>query len=98
VLRATGLHEAAKERRIEVPQSGDATNIAKNVSFVTCGIKIKDRAAVCPITKRPLCMPAANDGESAKTVVQSYGNCTPAKIIIGEETKEVVCAQLKDNF
>jgi hypothetical protein len=98
VLRATGLHEAAKERCIKVPQSSDATNIAKNVSFIAHGIKNKDRAAVCPITKRPLCMPAANDGESAKTAVQSYENCTPAKIIIGKETKEVACAQLNDNF
>ena len=66
VLRATGLYEAAKEQRIEVPQSSDATNITKNVSFIIYGIKIKDRAAVCPITKRPLYIPAEN-GESAQS-------------------------------
>jgi hypothetical protein len=66
VLRATGLYEAAKERRIEVPQSSDATNITKNVSFIIYGIKIKDRAAVCPIIKRPLYIPAEN-GESAQS-------------------------------
>jgi hypothetical protein len=97
VLRATGLYEAAKERRIEVPQSSDTTNITKNVSFIIYGIKINDRAAVCPITKRPLDIPAEND-KSAQTVVQSYENCIPVKIIIGKKRKEVVYAQLKENF
>jgi hypothetical protein len=69
----------------------------KNVSFIIYGIKIKDRAAVCPITKRPLYIPAEN-GKSAQTSVQSYKNCIPVKIIIGKETKEVVYAQLKANF
>jgi hypothetical protein len=97
VLRATNLYEAAKERRIDMPQSSDATIISKNVSFIIYGIKIKDRAAVCPITKRPLYLPAEN-GQSAQTLVQSYENCIPVKIIIGKETKEVVYAQLKENF
>jgi hypothetical protein len=97
VLRSTNLYEAAKVRRIEIPQSSDATNVTKNVSFVIYGIKVKDRAAVCPITKRPLCIPAAN-GESAQTVAQSYKNCIPIKIIIGKETKEIVNAELKENF
>jgi hypothetical protein len=97
VLRATDLYEAAKTRRVEVPQSSDATNITKNVSFIIYGIKIKDRAAVCPITKRPLYIPAEN-GESSQTFVQSFENCIPVKIIIGKETKEVVYAQLKENF
>jgi hypothetical protein len=60
VLRATGLYEAAKERRMEVPLSSGAIIILKNMSFLIFGIKIKDRAAVCPITKRPLYLPAAN--------------------------------------
>jgi hypothetical protein len=96
-LRATGLCEAAKVRRIEIPQSSDATNITKNVSFVICGTKVMDRAALCPITKRPLHVPAAN-GESAKTVAQSYENCMLVKIIIGKETKELVNVELKENF
>ena len=97
VLRASNLYEAAKERRIEIPQSSDATNITKNVSFIIYGIKIKDRSGVCPITKRPLCLPAV-DGESAKTFVQSSENCTILKCIIGQETKELVNAELKANF
>jgi hypothetical protein len=40
----------------------------------------------------------AGDGEAAQTVIQSYENCIPVKIIIGKETKEVVYAQLKSNF
>jgi hypothetical protein len=78
-------------------QSSDATVISKNVSFIIYGIKIKDRAAVCPITKHPLYLLAAN-GQTAQTLVQSYENCIPVKIIIGKETKEVVYAQLKENF
>jgi hypothetical protein len=97
VLRATHLFEAAKVRRIEMPQSSDATNITKNVSFIIYGIKVKDRAGVCPMSKRHLYI-RGTDGESAKTVVQSYENCIPIKIIIGKETKEVVNAELKDNF
>jgi hypothetical protein len=97
VVRATGLYKAAKERRIEVPQSSDATNITKNVSFIIYGIKIKDRAAVCPIMKRPLNIPA-NNGKSAQTSIQSYENCIHVKIIIGKETKDVVYVQLKANF
>jgi hypothetical protein len=90
VLRATNIYEAAKEQHVEIPQSSsDATIISKNMSFIIYGIKIKDRAAVCPITKHPLDLPADN-GQSAKTLVQSYENCIPVKIIKGKETKEVV--------
>jgi hypothetical protein len=38
VLGSTNLYEAAKVRRIEIPQSSDATNITKNVTFVIYGI------------------------------------------------------------
>jgi hypothetical protein len=97
VLQATGLYEAAKEQRIGVPLSSDARNITKNLSIIIYGIKIKDRAAVCPITKRPLYIPDKN-GKSAQTVVQSYENCIPVKRIIGKETRGVVYAQLKVTF
>jgi hypothetical protein len=77
VLRATNLYGAVKEQRVEIPQSSDATIISKGLLIIIYGIKIKDRAAVCPITKRPLYLPADN-GQSAKTLVQSYKNCIPA--------------------
>jgi hypothetical protein len=98
VLRATHLYEAARVRRIECPQSSDATNITKNVSFIIYGVKIKDRAAVCPITKRPLFLPAADGVSGPKTFIQNAENCIPIKIIIGKETKELVNAELKENF
>jgi hypothetical protein len=47
--------------------------------------------------KAPLYIPTEN-GESPQTVIQSYENCIPVKIIIGKEMKEVVYAQLKANF
>jgi hypothetical protein len=97
VLRATGLYEAAKERRIEIPQSCDATNITKNVSFIIYGIKVKDRAAHCPITKRPLYLPASDDN-AENSLIQSFENCIPVKVVIGKETKELVNEMLKENF
>ena len=98
MLQGTGLYEAAKERQIEAPQSSDATNITKNVSFLICGgMKTKDRAEIFPITKRPLYLPAV-DGASAQTCIQSSENCIPIKIIIGKETKELVNAKLNENF
>ena len=99
MLQGTGLYEAVKERRIEAPQStSDATNITKNVSLLIYGMKTKDRAAIFPITRRPLYRPAV-DGASAQTFIQSSENCIPIKIIIvGKETKKLVNAELKENI
>jgi hypothetical protein len=89
------------EREAKRPTNSNATNITKNVSFLICGLKIKDRAAVCPVTKRPLCLPTA-DGASAavgwnarqfgkqlwpaKTFLSLHANTRTQKAILERQT------------
>ncbi len=94
---ACGLKEAAKERRICYPQSCDTTNITKNVSICMYGFKIVDRAARCPVSKRPLWL-HVEAGEQTQSLIQSCENSIPTKLIIGKETKEMVRWALTDNF
>jgi hypothetical protein len=51
VLKATALFEEAKKRQITMPQSCDGTQVSKNLGVIIYGIKIADRAVVCPLSK-----------------------------------------------
>jgi hypothetical protein len=97
VLKATALFEEAKKRRITMPQSCDGTQVSKNLGVIIYGIKIADRAAVCPLSKRPVWLHEA-DGQSAQSLIQSYENCIPLKLIVGKETPALINWALKDNF
>jgi hypothetical protein len=68
-----------------------------NLSFLIYGIKIVDKAAVCPLSKRSLWM-HTTDGQLDKSLIQSWENCIPSKIIIGKEMKELVSWDLEKNF
>jgi hypothetical protein len=75
--------------QIETPQSVNSTVVSKNLSFLIYGIKIVDKAAVHPLSKRPFWLCRA-DGQLDKIQIQSWEKCIPIKIIIGKDTKEVV--------
>jgi hypothetical protein len=94
---ACGLKPHAKERRLCYPQSCDTTNITKNMSICMYGIKIVDRAARCPVSKRPLWL-QVEDGAQSQSLIQSCENSIPTKLIIGKETNEMVRWALKENF
>jgi hypothetical protein len=97
VLKATALFEEAKKRRITMPQSCDRTQVSKNLGVIIYGIKIADRAAVCPLSKQPVWLHEA-DRQSAQSLIQSYENCIPLKLIVGKETPALINWALKLNF
>jgi hypothetical protein len=74
VVDAFGLREVSKLQPISLAQSIDGANLSKHLSHVTYGITVKDKAAMCPITGRPL---FAN---TEKALGQSRNYCFPPKI------------------
>jgi hypothetical protein len=96
-LKATTLYEEAKKRPITTPQSCDGTQVSKNLGVIIYGIKIADQAAVCPLSKQPVWL-CEEDGQSAQSLIQSYENCIPLKLIVGKETLALINWALKDNF
>jgi hypothetical protein len=97
VMKATTLFEEAKKRRITTPQFCDGAQVSRNLGVIIYGIKIADRAAVCPLSKRPVWL-CTEDGQSAQSLIQSYKNCIPLTLIVGKETPALINWALKDNF
>ena len=83
MLKGFGLYDAAKERPVEVHQSIDGSQFSKRVTHVSYGLKIADKAAVCPFKKQAI---FANPDE---TILQSRNLCFPVKIILSPETKAI---------
>jgi hypothetical protein len=81
-LKAFGLSEIAKVRRVLIGESIDGSNITKHIHHTMGGFKILDPAAKCPITKNLL----LSDGPGH---VQSRNNCIPLMIIMGKESKQM---------
>ena len=54
ILRAFHLEEIGKVRSVSVASSIDGASLSKNLSIIAGGIKITDRGARCPLTKKPL--------------------------------------------
>jgi hypothetical protein len=73
------------------------TQVSKNFGVIIYGFKIANRAAVCPLSKQPL-WPREADGQSAQSLILSYENCIPLKLIVGKETPKLINWALKDNF
>jgi hypothetical protein len=67
------------------------------MSFMMYGIKVTDRAAKCPVSKRPLWLHAEEGGQS-QSLIQSFENSIPTKLVIGKETSEMVRWALTENF
>jgi hypothetical protein len=87
VVGACGLRQGAKERRLCKPQSCGTTNITKNMSICMYGFKVTNRAAICPVSKRPLWL-QAEEGVQTQSLIQSCDNSILTMLIIGKETNE----------
>ena len=82
IARAFHLDEIGKTRSLSVASSIDGASLSKNLSIIAGGIKIIDKAARCPLTRRPLL------DNPATMSAQSRNLCIPLKIMMGRETKE----------
>jgi hypothetical protein len=97
IFRAFHLDEIGKRRSLSVASSIDGASLSKNLSIIAGGIKITDRAALCPLTKKPL----LDNPTTMKA--QSRNLCIPLKIMMGRETKDTFTEfatlfQFLDNF
>jgi hypothetical protein len=82
ILCAFHLDAVGKTRSLSVASSIDGASLSKNLSIIAGGIKITDRGARCPLTKKPL----LDNPTTMKA--QSWNLCIPLKIMMGRETKE----------
>jgi len=64
ILKSFGLHDAAQTSNVEISITLDGTELCDFHRHVTAGVKVTDRRAVDPLTKRPLC---SNIGMSSNT-------------------------------
>jgi hypothetical protein len=97
ILKASRMDEAATKRRVHVPCSSDTTRLSKNIHLMLFGLKLNDRAACCPLSKRPLFLPKTED-QQERSLVQSYENCIPTCLVIAKETTAVVEYALGDKY
>jgi hypothetical protein len=82
ILRAFHLDDVGKTRSLSVASSIDGASLSKNLSIIAGGIKITDRGARCPLTKKPM----LDNPTTMKA--QSRNLCIPLQIMMGRETKE----------
>ena len=82
ILKAFHLDDVGRQRSLSVASSIDGASLSKNLSIIAGGIKVTDRAALCPLTKMPLL-------DNPMTMkAQSRNLCIPLKIMMGREMKE----------
>ena len=82
ILKAFHLDDVGRQRSLSVASSIDGASLSKNLSIIAGGIKVTDRAALCPLTKMPLL-------DNPMTMkAQSRNLCIPLKIMMGRETKD----------
>jgi hypothetical protein len=82
ITQAFHLDDVGKRRSLSVASSIDGASLTKNISMIAGGIKIIDRGARCPLTRKPLL-----DNPTTMTA-QSRNLCIPLKIMMGRETTE----------
>jgi hypothetical protein len=63
--------------------------VSNNFDIIIYGIKIADRAAVCPLSKQLVWLHKV-DGQLAQSLAQSYKNCIPLRLIMGKETPAII--------
>ena len=83
IFKSFGLEEAALERQVALSLSIDGATLTKFLGHVMAGFKIKDRAAVDPLTNKPLFL--ADSGSWSK--LQSRSTCFPLHLHMGNESK-----------
>jgi hypothetical protein len=91
VCDSFGVTEKAKQEKVSVSESIDASQLTKNLLVITAGFKMIDVDAVDSISGKPLC----TDGVFHN--VQSRNQVFPLKMILATETKESYDA-FKDLF
>jgi uncharacterized protein len=84
MIKAYNLNEVAKYRSIKINQAIDAALITTNMHHTTYGLKMIDKAAYDPVTKRLIY--ASTDSST----LQSRNNCFPLMIVLRRETKELL--------
>jgi hypothetical protein len=67
------------------------------MSICVYGLKVVNRAAICPLSKRPLWF-QAEEGVQTQSLIQSCENSIPTKLIIGKETDKMEQWPLTNNF
>jgi hypothetical protein len=83
IFKSFGLEEAGLERELGLSLSIDGATLTKFLGHVMAGFKIKDRAAVNPLTNKPLFL--ADSGCWNK--LQSRQTCFPLHLHMGNENK-----------
>ena len=83
IFRSFGLEEAALEREVGLSVSIDGATLTKFLGHVMAGFKIKDRAAIDPVTNKPLFL--ADSRSWCK--LQSRQTCFPLHLHMGTENK-----------
>jgi hypothetical protein len=63
----------------------DGSDLSKHLGFIMGGIKIKDKSAINPITKKPI---YSNDGDPKNTTTQSRKMDFVLALYMGRETKK----------
>ena len=82
IIKAFGLTEVAKERPIVFAQSLYGTDITKNFGCILGGLKPKDKATICPITKKLIFAEDPKD-----STVQSRNGCIITTAYVRRENK-----------
>jgi len=88
IVQAHKLDHVAKHWSIEVCRSIDGADITKSLSMVAAGIKIIDKSACCPISKKPFILDNGQGDSLSISGFQSQNNCFPLMLAICKETKE----------
>jgi hypothetical protein len=84
MIKAYNLTEVAKFRSIKINQAIDAALITTNMHHTTYGLKMIDKAAYDPVSKRLIY------GSADSSTLQSRNNCFPLMIVLKRETKELL--------
>ena len=94
ILKLFGLYEIAKDptqARVQICITLDGADISRNISHVTCRIKIIDPRAIDPMSKLPI-------GLDGSRKVQSRELCIPFKIVLTRDTKALYTEEFKEFF
>ena len=82
ILKAFHLDKIGRQRSLSVALSIDGASLSKNLSIVAAGIKVIDRAALCPLTEKPMLdNPLTMKAQSRRLNIPTY-------LTMGRETKD----------
>ncbi len=84
MIKGYGLEEASKKRSIKINQALDGARLTNRLHHTTYGLKMVDIGAVDPVTKKLIY------GSTNSTTIQSKHYCHPLKIVLSNETNEVI--------